>query len=119
MAVERFDKVMKALHDAAKRYFDSPNAVRGESVITGYTQRYALPVHEIDRTHVIGKWKYLEDPARENEREIGDIVRKALLRGVKLGKALLLGGLYLQRLSMKEVPVDTGALRASAFTRQE
>jgi hypothetical protein len=37
--------------------------------------------------------------------------------GKPLGLSLLKGGLLLQRLSMKVVPIDTGALRASAFTR--
>ncbi len=36
---------------------------------------------------------------------------------IRLRTALTNAGLYLQQLSQKEVPVDTGTLRNSAFTR--
>lgn len=63
--------------------------------------------------------KFLEQPARMYAREVGAIVTDAVKRGVSLVKALLLGGLFLQRKSQEIVPVETGNLRASAFTRQE
>lgn len=63
--------------------------------------------------------KFLEQPFREKQREIATIVVNAMKRGSTLIKALLLGGLFLQRESQKLVPVDTGNLRASAFTEKE
>ncbi len=90
------------------------------SVIVGYTANYAVYVHEIkDAKHTIGQWKYLEHPARELRTTLANIVKTAWKRGVKLNKALILAGLRLQRESQKIVPVDTGNLKGSAFTREE
>jgi hypothetical protein len=61
--------------------------------------------------------KFLEKPAREKSRPIAGIVRTAWQQGRTLVQGLLLGGLFLQRESQKIVPVDTGNLKASAFTR--
>lgn len=66
-----------------------------------------------------GRAGFLLDVAREMSAELGEIVFKALKRGLTVGKALLLAGLRLQRESQRNTPVDTGALRASAFTRLE
>jgi len=63
--------------------------------------------------------KFLEQPARMFSRQIVDIVRSAVVGGKTMAQALLLGGLFLQRKSQEIVPVDTGSLRASAFTRLE
>jgi hypothetical protein len=52
-------------------------------------------------------------------KQIGDIVASAVKSGKTVAQALLLGGLFLQRKSQEIVPVDTGNLRASAFTRLE
>ena len=60
--------------------------------------------------------KFLETPAREKRDEIAGIVRTAVKNGATLEKALVLGGLFLQAESQKLVPVDTGKLKASAFT---
>ncbi len=46
-----------------------------------------------------------------------DRSRRDIQRGVSVG--LKRSGLFLQRESMKQVPVDLGHLRASAFTRRE
>lgn len=35
-------------------------------VTLGYNTPYAEPVHERDLNYRVGKWKYLEDPMREN-----------------------------------------------------
>lgn len=89
-----------------------------KSVIVGYTQSYALYVHEnLEAHHSVGQAKFLEQPAREEADKIGGIVRTALTKGASVSDALLLGGLYLQRASQQLVPVDTGALKSSAFTR--
>lgn len=88
------------------------------SVTVGYTAAYAVYVHEnLEAHHPVGQAKYLEQPARLNGDSYGEVVRDAVKKGVKLDKALLLAGLRLQRDSQQLVPVDTGALRASAFTR--
>jgi hypothetical protein len=63
--------------------------------------------------------KFLEGPARELHAEIGRIVAEALLTGATMATALLRAGLRLQRESQQRVPVDTGNLKASAFTRLE
>jgi hypothetical protein len=104
------------------------------SVIVGYTAKYALAVHE----NIEMKWqglprrsgkgvywgpsgqaKFLEEPARRQAKQIASIVHRALEKRTTLLQALLLGGLFLQRESMKLCPVEFGNLRASAFTRKE
>lgn len=89
-------------------------------VLVGYTQNYALAVHEnLSAYHTVGQAKYLEQPARENKKRYAAIVRALSLKGVPLDQALVAAGLELQRDSMLLVPVDTGALKASAFTKRE
>lgn len=67
-----------------------------------------------------GQAKFLEQPARELSTTIlPDIVKRALEKKKTLAQGLLLAGLRLQRESMLLVPVDTGNLKASAFTRLE
>lgn len=67
----------------------------------------------------VGQAKFLEAPARElnNSGELGKIVVDTLLQGKTVAQALLLAGLRIQRESQLRCPVDTGAMRASAFTR--
>ncbi len=66
-----------------------------------------------------GQAKFLEQPARTMNKELGNIIAVALKAKKTMAQALLLAGLRLQRESQKLVPVDTGNLRASAFTRLE
>lgn len=90
------------------------------SVIVGFTQAYAIHVHEnLEAHHPVGQAKFLEQPARQLRGKIGDMVAQALRAGKTMAQALLLVGLRLQRDSQKLVPVDTGALKNSAFTRLE
>lgn len=63
--------------------------------------------------------KFLETPLREKRDLLARIVVTALGQGKTMAQALLLAGLRLQRESMMLVPVDTGNLKASAFTRLE
>jgi hypothetical protein len=92
----------------------------GASVRVGYTASYAVYVHEdLTAHHTVGQAKFLLDPARALAKELGTIVATARKRGASTGQGLLLAGLRLQRASQELVPVDTGNLRASAFTRQE
>jgi hypothetical protein len=89
------------------------------SVMVGYTQEYSIFVHEnLEAKHKPGKQaKFLEQPAREMKLELKEIINKALKAKKTLEQALLLAGLKLQAASQRIVPVDTGALKNSAFTR--
>lgn len=106
------------------------------AVIVGYTAAYALWVHEAPmklkgqprrRPHKGRYWdpqgraqgKFLEYPAKMRAREIANVIKEALRAGKTWAESLLLGGLFLQRESQKLVPVDSGNLKASAFTRLE
>lgn len=139
--MEGFDKVQALLGKLARKYSDDPKV----SVIVGYTAAYAVHVHEniemkgkgLPRTKLSssGKkvkgrgyyWdpqgkvqaKFLEQPARELKKEFNRIITTACKNGAKLGQALMMAGLRLQRESQQLVPVDTGNLKASAFTRKE
>lgn len=90
------------------------------AVVVGYSQAYALWVHEnLEAVHKVGQAKFLEEPFRRMRDELGGLIRADLRRGLTIQQALLRAGLYLQRESQRLCPVDTGALRASAFTRLE
>jgi hypothetical protein len=83
-------------------------------VVVGYTQSYALVVHEVDARHAEGKQKkYLEGPARQYARQIADVSRNT---PGTMEQRLVRSGLFLQRKSQDVVPIDTGALKSSAFT---
>ena len=88
------------------------------TVIVGYTQSYALKVHEdMEARHKQGKQaKYLESPAREFQMEIAQIIESVYKQTKSMNKAVLAGGLFLQRKSQEIVPIDTSALKNSAFT---
>lgn len=84
----------------------------------GYSAAYAVHVHEdLTAYHEEGEAKFLERPARELREDLFRIVVEAMARGRTVGQALLLAGLRLQRESQLLVPVDTGLLRSSAYTR--
>ncbi len=92
----------------------------GSSVIVGFTQEYGIYVHEnLEARHPIGQAKFLEEPARTFAQEIGQIIANVYRKSRNLLKSLFVGGLRLQREAQIRCPVDTGALRASAFTREE
>jgi hypothetical protein len=65
--------------------------------------------------------KFLEGPARElsNSGELSRIFVAVIKAGKSLLQGLLACGLRIQREAQKRVPVDTGALKSSAFTRIE
>lgn len=116
------------------------------TVITGFNASYAVFVHEMipktlgkgiprtgkrpDGSKRAGKWwdpqgrgrpKYLEEPARElnNSGELARVVRESYNKQGSLLKALLQGGLRIQREAQELVPVDLGNLKGSAFTEVE
>jgi hypothetical protein len=103
--------------DKLRRYCQE-NRGKDVSIVIGYSQSYALEVHE--RTDVkrrVGQSKFLEEAARSLEPEIRDSLRRAGRE--KMPEAMLKAGLLIQRESQKLCPVDTSALRASAFTTVE
>lgn len=116
-AVLGVKKLISQLRDkAAKVKKDS----HGVSVVVGYTANYAIWVHENRNAyHKVGRAGFLLDVFREIIREIATTVSTALQQGKTMAQALLAGGLLLQRMSQKNVPVLTGNLKNSAFTRLE
>lgn len=66
-----------------------------------------------------GKARFLADPARRlaASGELARIIGAVYAAGRGMGMALYAAGLRLLRESQAEVPVDTGALRASGFVR--
>lgn len=123
------ENLNRKLRDMAARAGD-PHV----SVSVGYTAQYALWVHEnrqmkwagLPRKSGIGVYwgpkgraGFLLDVAREMSDELAQTVRELIAKGKTVAQALLVAGLKLQRGSQKEVPVEHGNLRASAFTRLE
>lgn len=110
--------LLASLKRLEKKYYEG----KPPEVVVGYTQSYALYVHEVPADHTgpgrTGKWKYLSDPALRlvNSGQLKDDIVRRVKRGVDLGLAMLRAGMRLQLESQKEVPVDTSALKASAFT---
>jgi hypothetical protein len=89
----------------------------GVTVAVGFSTGYAIYVHEnLQSQHKVGQAKFLEQPAREQAGAIGKTVREAWAKTRNMAQSLLMGGLLLQRLSQQLCPVDTGALKNSAFT---
>lgn len=114
--IEGLEKLVARLRaEAAKRIKDS-----NVSVVVGYTAQYSIYVHEnTQANHEVGQAKFLEQPARENRDKYGGIVKQSLQQGRTIAQSLLLAGLALQRDSQELCPIDTGNLRASAFTKLE
>lgn len=93
---------------------------KGASVITGYTANYGIFVHEnLQANHTNGQAKFLEEPVRQNQRRYADKIRKTFAASGNMELSLMAGGLLIQRDSQKLVPVLTGNLKASAFTRPD
>lgn len=133
--VERLTALHEKLKKANSKYL--PPTSSKVSVLVGFTAAYALFVHENVEMKGRGQprrkpskgnyWdppgrgqaKFLEEPARVLSRELVEIAYKVLKQGKTLLQALLIAGLRLQREAQLRVPVDTGALKASAFTRPD
>lgn len=114
--IQKMDSLLKKLQEMeAKSRTDNNGAV-----IVGFTQNYALYVHEnLEAHHPVGQAKFLEQPFRELLTQIPVILKKTAQAGKTLLQGLLIAGLRLQREAQKRCPVDTGALKNSAFTRIE
>lgn len=107
-----------------------------QTVVVGYTAAYAIYVHENTQMKLKGKprpknrgmyWdpqgkaqpKFLERPARTMQKELAQIVTQVTQATGSVIKGMYAAGLRLQRESQGMVPVDTGNLKNSAFTRIE
>lgn len=89
-----------------------------DTLTIGYHARYAIYVHEdLTAHHTVGQAKFLEQPLRQNMQKIVDNVTKAVANGRSLSEILLVEGKRIEILSKQLVPVDTGYLRSSSFTR--
>lgn len=116
MAVEGLASLVANLRKRAAKARKDDAAV----VAVGYTAEYGIYVHEnLQAYHKVGQAKFLEQPARENAKEYGQAARSVVQKGGSLADGLLVAGLRLQRDSQELVPIDTGNLKASAFTRLE
>lgn len=112
----------KALIDKLKKHVKAMDGGKHvNSAVVGYTQTYAMIVHEdLDARHKPGKSaKYLEIPARTYHAEIVKRIVSTTKATGSLVKGLLAAALFLQRKSQQIVPVDTGALKASAYSKVE
>ncbi len=113
--IQGISAVLKRFQDR-KSMFSKPQPV----VRVGYTQSYAVYVHEnLEAHHPNGQAKFLEQPLRTMKDELAGIVVDTMKSGGSLEEGMILAGLRLQSASQELVPVDTGALRRSAFTRLE
>ncbi len=130
---------IRGLESLKSKMLALSSRLRGEkSVITGFTAAYALYVHENMEMKLAGQprpkgrgfyWdpqgisgpKFLEGPARElsNSGELSRIFTAIVKAGRTITQGLLACGFRIQREAQKRVPVDTGNLKASAFTRAE
>jgi hypothetical protein len=113
--LEGVDKLLTQLRGlAAKAKVDDK-----ATATVGFTASYAIYVHEdLQANHPNGgQAKFLEQPARALRQELGKIIIDMMLKKKTLSQAVLVAALRLQRESQKLCPVDTGYLRASAFTR--
>lgn len=102
--------------DKLKKYCQDNKGPDELIVVVGFSQEYAWEQHErTDFNHKVGQAKYLETAARNSENEL----RAATSRSKTpedLKNNMLRTGLLIQRRSQELCPVDTGALKASAFT---
>lgn len=114
--IEGAEKVYEALRKLHEQTAQDAKSV----VVVGFTQNYAVYVHEnLEAYHHVGQAKFLETPLRVNRNDIATVITLGVQRTKSVLKGLLLGGLRLQREAQKLCPVDTGALKNSAFTCDE
>lgn len=114
ITVYNLDRVMKAF-DRRKTSADKDFGGTGS---IGYTAPHALPVHErVDIFHPVGNAKYLERPWRENRPKVTKLIELRLQQGFTLRQAMLEALSIIFDESQAQVPVDTGALKASGFMK--
>lgn len=90
------------------------------ALVVGFSQSYAIYVHEVPARHKPGKqWKYLETAVRRLAPEIPRIVEATYRVTGSIYAGLLKAALRIQAAAQLLTPVDTGALKASAFTAKD
>lgn len=105
--------------DKLKRYVQEHKAEDKATIVVGYSQDYALEQHErLDYAHKVGQAKYLETAARVSESDVRQLLRTSPSES-KFAENMLKAGLLIQRRSQELCPVDTSALKSSAFTSVE
>lgn len=104
--------------DKLRKYCKDHKAADKVIIVVGFSQDYALEVHErTDIKHRVGQAKYLEEAARVSEQDVRNLARQAPTE--HLADNLLKAGLLIQRMAQELTPVDTSALKSSAFTTTE
>lgn len=117
MKVTGIKEVQKKLKELKHKY-SGPN--EKPTVVVGFTQKYAIYVHEnLEAHHDVGQAKFLEQPAREMKKTLANTLVQVMKSGSSLLQGLFFAGLRLQREAQLLTPVDTSALKASAFTATE
>lgn len=97
-----------------RKYIQEHKAEDRVEIHVGFTQRYAFEVHErTDIPHKVGQAKFLETASRTSYGKVQQEIRKS---GQDVAAGLVRGALLIQREAQKLTPVDTGALKASAYT---
>ncbi len=131
-------KGLEALQNKLRAMAAKARTEGSASVSVGYVANYAVHVHEnLEALHGAAynaayggkpgfksrgpnqQAKFLERPARQlsDDGTLGRMVFKSLRAKQTMAQALLQAGLRIQRESQLIVPVDSGNLRAGAFTR--
>lgn len=113
MQVKNIKQLQTQLKKLEDKYQKGPEQV---GAIVGFTQSYAIYVHERPAAHKVGRAKFLETAYRDLKFTFKKMLKKALKGGADLQQGLLLIGLAVQRAAQQLTPIDTGALKASAFT---
>lgn len=110
--VKNVDKLIYKLKSRHTKGNKKPVAV------VGFAMVYAIYVHEnLNARHAEGTTaKFLTGPARIYRKEIAKLVRETYKKTGNLEAAILIGALFLQRMAQSITPIDTGALRSSAYT---
>lgn len=100
-----------------KEYCDDHKGKNKVIAVVCYPMEYATEVHErTDIPHKVGQAKFLESAARELVPEVRKLIREGADR---LPETLVKCGLLIQREAQIRTPVDTSALKSSAFTSFE
>ena len=121
---------LKDIEDHLEKIKRKYSVGKKPTVIVGYTANYAIHVHENARMEARrrmmrggknpkAQWKFLEQPFREYRGEFLRLIKIAVKKGLPVIDALYIAGLRLQRESQALVPLITGNLKASAFTKKE
>lgn len=108
------------LNSKLRRMTGTSEKMDNVSASVGFSAPYAIHVHEnLEAFHPVGQAKFLEQPAREREKDIARVAVKLKQQGKPTALCLLAAAMYLQRMAQELCPVLTGYLKGSAFTRAD